>query len=110
MKYFNYSFQVLFKGEGNLGKRMNSTLRVKLGVQSEDGYQPSMVEDAMYKKIFGDKFSIDYARSGKDWEKYFTVSEEMKDGVIEVSITKKVQFPVVFTIEGETNEKSSDCP
>ena len=105
MRYFNYAFSAIIPGEGNVGRRLNSLLRVKLGVQSEDGYESTIAIGKGYMKLYGDSFKIDLIRSGKDWEKYFTVSEVSDKGMIEIIIQNKSQYDYSFTREGETNQE-----
>jgi hypothetical protein len=105
MRYFNYAFSAIIPGEGNVGRRLNSLLRVKLGVQSEDGYESTIANGRGYMKLYGDSFKIDLIRSGKDWEKYFAVSEVSDKGMIEITITIKSQYDYSFTREGESNSE-----
>ena len=100
MKFFNYTIHILFKGDGNAGRRINSILRIKLGVEGEDDYEPSVVIDNNSISFYGDRFNIDHAKCGKDWEKYFNIKQEPADGYTKIIIQNTSKYPTVFTREG----------
>jgi hypothetical protein len=104
MKTFNYSIHVLIAGEGKSGKRMSSLIKMKLGVNEEDSYEPSIVIGPDYVKLFGDRFNLDQVRCGKDYEKYFRISQEMQDGWVTITIKNLSKYPIVFNREGWVNE------
>lgn len=106
MRFFNYSFHSQIKGGGKAGMRINSLVRVKIGLENGDGYEPSMEIGSDYIKLFGDKFNIDHIRCGKDWEKHFNVSQVMSDGEIVVTIKKLTNFPIVYTRDECTAESA----
>ena len=99
MRICIYTFFANIKGGGNSGKRMNSLIRVKLGVNDVD-YEPSMELGRDYVKLYGDKFSLDHPRCGKDHEKYFSITQETVDGQTAITIKNNSPYPIVFHREG----------
>ena len=104
MRYINYSIHVHINSEGRSGKTMNSLLKIKLGVEDEEDNIPSIVIGSDFLKMFCDKFSIDHIRCGKDFEKYFNVTQEMNDGWLTITIKNLSKYPIVLTNEGWSSE------
>ena len=99
MRICIYTFFANIKGGGNSGKRMNSLVRAKLGV-NDVNYEPSMEIGRDYIKLFGDKFTLDYPRCGKEHEKYFVISQETVDGQTAITIKNISPYPIMFHREG----------
>ena len=106
MRFLNYLFHSQIKGEGNAGRRINSLVRIKIGLEEGDGYEPSMVIGPDYINIFGDKIIID-PHSGDNWEKHFSISQEMVDGSVVVTIKKLTQYPIIYTREEWSSETAN---
>ncbi len=99
MRICVYTLYANIKGGGNSGKRMSSLIRAKLGV-NDVNYEPSMEIGRDYIKLYGDKFSLDYPRCGKEHEKYFVISQETVDGQTVITIKNISPYPIVFHREG----------
>ena len=100
MRVLGYCFQAQIKGEGKSGMRRNSLIRVEVGIENGEDYVPDMIfgEDSI--KLFGDKVSVDPDGCGKDYEKYFSFSQEMVDGSVTATIKKLTKYPVILINEG----------
>ena len=99
MRSVIYTIHAIIKGGGNSGKRWDSLIRVRLGVDDVD-YEPSMDIERGSVVLYGDKFNLDYSRCGKHHEKYFAISQEMKDGQLAVTIKNISPYPIKFHREG----------
>lgn len=105
MKVFNLLFLIQFKGEGRTGMRENSILRVGLGIDDADADWPDMLIDGDNLVLFCDKLDKKVKCSGKNWEKYFSISSEPADGWLKVVIKRLTPLPVVAVHEGISNEQ-----
>ncbi len=108
MKSLGYCFHAQIKGEGKAGMRRNSLIRVEIGIEEGDSYVPDMVFGPDYVKLFGDKVTVDHNGCGKDFEKYFSVSQEMIDGCIAATIKNLSKYPLVLTSEGWITKSTND--
>ena len=96
MVCYNYLFNAHIEGGGNAGKCINSLLRVKLEVD-EDDYEPTINICSGQIKLYGNRFSVEMDKSGKDWGKYFEISQDTRDGWTNVCIKKLTQYDTDFT-------------
>jgi len=105
MRYKNYALNVHIVGEGRSGKAMNSLAEFKIGVEDED-YVPEEIVDFREGtiKLFGDKFSLDHIRCGKDYEKYFRISQEMNDGWLTITFKNLSPFAISLKDKGWSSE------
>ena len=107
MRCLNYSVEANIKGNGNTGKRLNSLIRFKLEFENDEGYEPSIVIAPDHLEFFCDHFTPVYERSGKDYEKYFQISQETENGCTKVTIKNLSRYEMIFTSEGWTTEKAN---
>jgi len=107
MRVLGYCFQAQIKGEGKSGLRRNSLIRIEIGIENGEDYVPDMIFGDDYVKLFGDKITVDTDGSGKDYEKYFSFSQEMVDGSVTATLKLLFKDPLVLINEGWVT-KSND--
>ena len=108
MRFLNYAIVADIKGEGNTGKRLNSLIRVKLGIEDETGGERSMEIGPDFVQFFCDTYKIDHVRSGRDFEKYFQIKDEMRDGGVVVTVKNISKYCINLTREGWCTEAKQE--